>query len=64
MKEELKGFDVNEAIEKLKWSFKFLNKCLITEIHAVRDYELEVKPQKMLSNRQRPIFLVVRRITL
>ncbi|AIL46997.1 hypothetical protein [Elizabethkingia anophelis] len=46
LKEELKGFDVNEAIEKLKWSFKFLNKCLITEIHAVRDYELEVKPQK------------------
>ncbi|HFK5506807.1 hypothetical protein [Elizabethkingia anophelis] len=43
--EEFKGSDINESIERLKWSFKFLNKCLITEIHAVGDYELELKPQ-------------------
>ncbi|WP_294230871.1 hypothetical protein [uncultured Chryseobacterium sp.] len=43
---ELEGIDINEAMERLRWSFEFLNKCMITEIHAVRDYELELAPKK------------------
>lgn len=40
---ELVGIDINEAMERLRWSFKFLNKCMITKIHAVRDYQLELR---------------------
>ncbi|MFZ4929354.1 hypothetical protein [Chryseobacterium sp. Mn2064] len=43
---ELVGIDINEAMERLRWSFKFLNKCMITKIHAVRDYQLELRRKK------------------
>jgi hypothetical protein len=46
LQKELGIEGVDEAMEKLRWSFKFLNKCMITEIHAVRDYELELAPKK------------------
>ncbi|WP_278354020.1 hypothetical protein [Chryseobacterium gleum] len=46
LQEELGIEDVDEAMEKMRWSFKFLNKCMITEIHAVRNYELELAPKK------------------
>ncbi|MDF0720616.1 hypothetical protein P0M11_11465 [Kaistella sp. PBT33-4] len=46
LQEELGMESVDEAMEKMRWSFKFLNKCMITEIHAVRDYELELAPKK------------------
>ncbi|MBU4536943.1 MAG: hypothetical protein KJ689_00010 [Bacteroidetes bacterium] len=44
--EELGTEGVDEPMEKLRWSFKFLNKCMITKIHAVLDYQLELKQQK------------------
>lgn len=35
------GENVEDAREKLKWSFVFLNKCMITKIQAVKDIQLE-----------------------
>ncbi|MEN5085900.1 hypothetical protein ABE426_05480 [Sphingobacterium faecium] len=46
LKSKLAGRSMDEVIERLLWSFKFLNRCLITEIHAVRDYIQACKPQK------------------
>ncbi|WP_123921589.1 hypothetical protein [Chryseobacterium viscerum] len=46
LQKELGIEGVDEAMEKLRWSFKFLNKCMITEIHAVRDYQLELRRKK------------------
>lgn len=44
--QELKRLDCDKALERLTWSFKFLKKCHITEIHAVRDYHLELERKK------------------
>lgn len=43
---QLAGRNAEEVAQRLLWSFKFLNRCLITEIHAVRDYMEACKPQK------------------
>lgn len=46
LKHEISSSNVTEAKKKLEWSFQFLNKCLISEIVAVKDYELEKKRNK------------------
>lgn len=38
--------NVFDAQYKIEWSFKFLNKCTITKIQAVRDFTLEVESSK------------------
>lgn len=42
--------NVDSAEEKLRWCFTFLNKCLITEIQAVKDYQAEFTIKKALLN--------------
>lgn len=46
LSEELLGRDIEDVIERLRWSFRFLNRCMITEIHAVRDYNEQLKPER------------------
>ncbi len=46
LEKEIESYDVIESKEKLKWSFKFLNNCMITEIQAIKDYSIEVYKNK------------------
>lgn len=38
LKKELANSNVIDALQKLDWSFRFLNNCLIFEIKAIEDY--------------------------
>lgn len=46
LEKEIENYKVLESKEKLKWSFKFLNNCMITEIQAIKDYSIEVFKNK------------------
>ncbi|UFH31554.1 recombinase family protein [Chryseobacterium sp. C-71] len=46
LKAEIREYHIIEAKEKLMWSFKFLNNSMITEIEAVKDYQLEIDKRK------------------
>ena len=46
LENEIKTNNIFDAQNKIEWSFKFLNKCLITEIEAIRDFTLEVERSK------------------
>ena len=46
LENEIKTNNIFDAQNKIEWSYKFLNKCLITEIQAVRDFTLEVERSK------------------
>ena len=43
---DIKERNVIEAVEKIEWSFKFLNKCMITKIQAIKDYTIDVESSK------------------
>lgn len=51
LKQEIGSADFMQAIERLEWSFRFLNRCLIMEIHAVANVELEVQRHKVSKTR-------------
>ncbi|WP_353150376.1 hypothetical protein [Chryseobacterium sp.] len=46
LEKEIDKYKVLESKEKLKWSFKFLNNCMITEMQAIKDYSFEVNKNK------------------
>lgn len=46
LQKEVESFNLVEPKEKIKWAFRFLNNCMITEIQAVKDYSIEVNKNK------------------
>ena len=46
LENEIKTNCIIDAQNKIEWSFKFLNRCMITEIQAIKDYTVDVERSK------------------